>query len=424
MEGDKALHAWGVMDVLYDTDFPDIRTKCAIQSHDGGSILLIPREGGYLVRLYVDLGTVAEDDAGAVRRTPLETVVAKANEILHPYTIEVRDVAWSSVYEVGHRITDRFDDVLPEERGTRTPRVFIAGDACHTHSAKAGQGMNVSMQDGFNLAWKLGQVLSGRSPASLLDTYSEERQVVARNLIDFDREWSSLMAKRPEELGDPDEVSKFYVRTSEFPFGFMTEYTDSMITRETAGQELATGFPIGKRFKSERVVRVSDTNPLHLGHHARADGRWRLYAVADSAAPADAGSPLRGWAEWMLTAPGSPVAVHTPADADLDTLFDIKVIYQQGHHEFAITDAPEIFRSRSGPFQLADYERVFATDRRDPEIFDTVDIIETRGISRDGAVVVVRPDQYVAGVFSLADTASLAEFFRGHLLPAADTTAS
>ena len=76
----------------------------------------------------------------------------------------MRNVAWSSVYEVGHRLTDRFDDVLPEDLGTRTPRVFITGDACHTHSAKAGQGMNVSMQDGFNIGWKLGHVLEGRSP--------------------------------------------------------------------------------------------------------------------------------------------------------------------------------------------------------------------------------------------------------------------
>ena len=59
LEGDQALHAWGVMDVLAVTDFPDIRTKCAIQSHDGGNILLIPREGGYLFRMYVDLGEVS-----------------------------------------------------------------------------------------------------------------------------------------------------------------------------------------------------------------------------------------------------------------------------------------------------------------------------------------------------------------------------
>ncbi len=78
--------------------------------------------------------------------------------------------------------------------------MFIAGDACHTHSAKAGQGMNVSMQDGWNIGWKLGHVLEGRSPESLLATYSAERQVVAQNLIDFDKEWSTMMAKKPEEF--------------------------------------------------------------------------------------------------------------------------------------------------------------------------------------------------------------------------------
>ena len=128
------------------------------------------------------------------------------------------------------------------------------GDACHTHSAKAGQGMNVSMQDGFNLGWKLGHVLEGRSPESLLSTYSEERQVVAKNLIDFDKEWSTMMAKKPEEFENPSELEDFYVRTAEFPAGFMTQYEPSMLTAEATHQELATGFPIGKRFKSAPVV--------------------------------------------------------------------------------------------------------------------------------------------------------------------------
>ncbi|MEO7018028.1 MAG: FAD-dependent monooxygenase, partial [Leifsonia sp.] len=187
LAGDQANHAWGVMDTLAVTDFPDIRTKCAIQSGAGGNILLIPREGGYLFRMYVDLG------------------------------------------EVGHRLTDRFDDVTLDAVGTRTPRVFITGDACHTHSAKAGQGMNVSMQDGFNLGWKLAHVLDGRSPESLLSTYSAERQVIARNLIDFDKVWSSLMATRPEDLDDPSELEEFYTRTAEFPAGFMTQYPPSIL---------------------------------------------------------------------------------------------------------------------------------------------------------------------------------------------------
>ena len=146
--GASAAHAWAVMDTLAVTDFPDIRTKCAIQSQSG-SILHIPREGGHLFRMYVDLGEVAAGDNGAVRTTTVETAIEKANSILHPYTLDVKDVAWYSVYEVGHRLTDKFDEV--PEGDDRSPHVFITGDACHTHSAKAGQGMNVSMQDGFNL---------------------------------------------------------------------------------------------------------------------------------------------------------------------------------------------------------------------------------------------------------------------------------
>ncbi|MFF2030060.1 FAD-binding monooxygenase [Arthrobacter sp. NPDC058192] len=402
MAGDQANHAWGVMDVLASTDFPDIRLKCAIQSHDGGSILLIPREGGHLFRMYVDLGEVGPDDKGAVRSTSIEQIIAKANAIVHPYTLDVRNVAWHSVYEVGHRLTDRFDDVLPAELGTRTPRVFITGDACHTHSAKAGQGMNVSMQDGFNIGWKLGHVLEGRSPESLLSTYSAERQVVAKNLIDFDKVWSTLMAKKPEEFENPSELEDFYVRTAEFPAGFMTEYSPSLIVAEAAHQNLATGFPVGKRFKSAPVQRVCDTNPLQLGHQATADGRWRIYVFAD-AAPAGAQSPVADFAEWIANSPDSPLAA-TPSGADRDAWFDVKVIYQQDHTGVDIGAVPAAFKPEVGPFKLTYLEKVYGTDPK-------ADIFDLRGIDRGGAVVVVRPDQYVANVLPLTATAELAEFF-------------
>ena len=86
---------------------------------------------------------------------------------------------------------------------TRFPRVFIAGDACHTHSAKAGQGMNVSMQDTFNLGWKLAAVLRGTSSPTLLHTYSAERQAIAKQLIDFDREFARMFSAPPKEAGAP-----------------------------------------------------------------------------------------------------------------------------------------------------------------------------------------------------------------------------
>ncbi|MUK02490.1 3-hydroxybenzoate 4-monooxygenase [Vibrio cholerae] len=402
MQGDRANHAWGVMDVLAVTDFPDIRRKCAIQSGNGGSILLIPREGGHLFRMYVDLGETEPGGRGAVRSTTIEQIIAKANSILSPYTLDVRNVAWHSVYEVGHRLTDRFDDVLPEDLGSRTPRVFITGDACHTHSAKAGQGMNVSMQDGFNIGWKLGHVLEGRSPDTLLATYSAERQVVAQNLIDFDKQWSSLMAKRPEEFDDPSELEDFYVRTAEFPAGFMTRYEPSVLVSDARHQESATGFPVGKRFKSAVVTRVCDGVPMHLGHHATADGRWRIYVFADAAEPGP-GSGTARFADWVTSAPGSPLA-RTPSDRDADAWFDLKVVYQQDHTAVDIGAVPAVFTPSVGPFRLTDYEKVYAAD-------PSADIFDDRGLHRSGVVVVVRPDQYVATVLPLDATAELEAFF-------------
>lgn len=401
LAGEAANHAWGVMDVLAVTDFPDIRTKCSIQS-EAGNILLIPREGGYLFRMYVDLGEVGEDDHGAVRTTRIEQIIAKANDILHPYTLDVRNVPWHSVYEVGHRLTDRFDDV--EEPGSRTPRVFIAGDACHTHSAKAGQGMNVSMQDGLNIGWKLGHVLEGRSSESLLSTYSAERHIVASELIDFDRRWSTLMATKPEDLADPTELEDFYVRTAEFPAGFLTQYAPSLIVGEADFQDLATGFPIGKRFRSAPVERVCDTNPVQLGHHARADGRWRVYVFADAVAAGEAGI-VADLAAWLADSPDSPLA-RTPADADEDTWFDVKVVYQQDHTGVDLGRVPRVFLPRSGPYGLIDYEKVYAVDPR-------ADIFVERGLHREGAIVVVRPDQYVAAVFPLTGWDRLGAFFDG-----------
>ncbi|WP_137844412.1 FAD-dependent monooxygenase [Microbacterium sp. 2FI] len=406
--GAFAAHAWGVMDVLVNTDFPDWRTKCAINS-EAGNILHIPREGGYLSRMYIDLGEVAEDDDHRVRQTPIDEIIRRANAILHPYSLDVKQVAWHSVYEVGHRVTDKFDDVSVGEE--RAPRVFLTGDACHTHSAKAGQGMNVSMQDGFNLGWKLGHVLAGLSPAALLETYSAERQPVAQQLIDFDREWSALMARKPEEISDPQDLATYYLATAEFPSGFMTQYGPSMIVADADHQALAPGFPLGKRFQSVQVVRVCDGNVVHLGHHAKADGRWRIYAFADAPAAGEP-SALGEWAAW-LGSPEGPIARHTPVGADADAVFDVKVIYQQSFDDVDITRSPGVFLPQTGPLGLTDWEKVYAAGLTG---WNSADIFVERGLSRDGVVVVVRPDQYVAAVLPLSATADLSAFFARSLV--------
>ena len=67
--------------------------------------------------------------------------------------------------------------------GYRDGRVLLAGDAAHVHPPAGGQGLNTGVQDAVNLGWKLAQVVKGRSPESLLDTYHAERHPVGARVL-------------------------------------------------------------------------------------------------------------------------------------------------------------------------------------------------------------------------------------------------
>ena len=108
LHGDSANQAWGVMDVLAITDFPDMRIKSAIQSASEGSALIIPREGGYLVRLYIELDKLNENERVSSLNVTTDVLIAAAKRILHPYSLEVKEIAWWSVYEIGQRLCDKY----------------------------------------------------------------------------------------------------------------------------------------------------------------------------------------------------------------------------------------------------------------------------------------------------------------------------
>lgn len=407
--GDFANHAWGVVDMLAETDFPDIRLKAAIQSADEGNILLIPREGGYMVRLYVDMGDIDPDNREVFRNYTQQDVIAVAQRVLRPYTLDVRSVAWFAVYQVGQRVTDRFDDVPENQRGQREPRVFLAGDACHTHSAKAGQGMNVSMQDTFNLGWKLAAVLEGRSRPELLSTYNLERHAVGQGLIDFDKEWSKIMASPPKDAEhpdgvDPEHLEAYFVKSGRYTAGVATQYPagSTCLTGAGAHQTLARGYKVGMRFHSAPVIRVADAKPVQLGHAARADGAFRIYAFADAE-----GKRLGELLDFLWTSPNSPVRRFTPKHADIDSVIDVRAIYQKGHREIKVEELPPILLPRKGAFSLIDYEKAFA-----PGLKNVPDIFDLRGVDREkGAIVVVRPDQYIADVLPLNGHDELLAYF-------------
>lgn len=421
LHGDSANQAWGVMDVLAVTDFPDIRMKTAIHSANEGNILVIPREGGYLVRLYIELDKLKEDERVANRNITADQLVTAAQRILHPYTLEVKEIVWWSVYEIGQRLCDKFDDVPLEAVEQRLPHVFIAGDACHTHSPKAGQGMNVSMRDAFNLGWKLAAVLRGRCKPALLHTYTTERQTVAKELIDFDRQFARMFSAppkgSPDDQGDgvdPAEFQRYFVQQGRFTAGTAIQYYPSLISAEPTHQRLAKGFEIGMRFHSAPVVRLADAKPMHLGHVIEADGRWRLFAFAGTGDPTATDSRLRALCDFLAGSPQSPMRRYTPADADIDAVFDLRAVCQQGFRELSLDAFPTLLWPGKGHYGLRDYEKVFCADGAHGQ-----DIFELRGIERErGCLIVVRPDQHIAQVQPLDAHDELAAFFERFMIDA------
>jgi len=278
--------------------------------------------------------------------------------------------------------------------------------------------MNVSMQDTFNLGWKLAAVLRKRCAPKLLHSYSAERQAVAKELIDFDREWATILASQAKEGGaDPAATQNYFVRHGHYTAGTATHYRPSIISGEPVHQHLATGFVIGTRFHSAPVIRLADAKPVHLGHVVTADGRFRIFAFAGRKNPAAPNSAMSALCDFLCQSAESPLRKYTPSGADIDSVIDVRAVFQQGHRELAIETMPALLLPRKGRYGLCDYEKVFCSDRRDGQ-----DIFAMRGIDRDrGGVVIVRPDQYVADVLPLDAHAELAAFFDGFMLQAADS---
>lgn len=261
MVGNSTDAVWGVMDVYPRTNFPDIRKKVMIHS-PLGNIIIIPREGGSLTRFYVELaaGTQASE-------VQLEDLQRATSSILQPYQIDFVETAWWSAYAIGQRLADKF---------TYKDRAFLTGDACHTHSPKAGQGMNVSLQDGHNIGWKLAAVLNGNAKPTLLETYVSERQKVAAELIAFDESWTKLF-KTGNDAVTAQEVSERFIQAARYTAGLTSRYDDSaVIDNKRSAVGLGRNLKTGMRFPTTQVVRFCDAKQMQLARALPADGRWRL----------------------------------------------------------------------------------------------------------------------------------------------------
>ncbi|KAF1952795.1 FAD monooxygenase-like protein [Byssothecium circinans] len=252
---------WGVLDGVLDTNFPDIWSKVIIHSDKLGSILMIPRERN-LTRLYIELKSNTAETTLKEQQTQ-EFVQKRAREIMHPYKLEWKTVEWFGRYQVGQRVAATFTD--PERC------VFIAGDASHTHSPKAAQGMNTSMHDSWNLAWKLNFTVRELAKPILMETYEHERKKIAQDLIDFDYEHANAFA-----AGDPEALAANFTKNIAFISGYGVSYGANVLNVSSKGHNRGSLTP-GFLLPPAKVTRYIDANPVDIQTDIPALGQFRIY---------------------------------------------------------------------------------------------------------------------------------------------------
>jgi 2-polyprenyl-6-methoxyphenol hydroxylase-like FAD-dependent oxidoreductase len=160
--------------------------------------------GNGLYRAVVPAATVAED-----RAVP---------PTLEELRAQLRAYAGTDFGVHTPRWITRFTDATRLAEQYRAGRVFLAGDAAHVHPPLGGQGLNLGIQDSFNLGWKLAAEVNGWAPQGLLDSYHAERHPVAADVLTITRAQSELISPEPgpqavrrllAELMDFDDVSRF-----------------------------------------------------------------------------------------------------------------------------------------------------------------------------------------------------------------------
>jgi len=169
------------------------------------------------------------------------------------------------------RWLSRFGDATRQAERYRVGRVLLAGDAAHVHPPIGGQGLNLGIQDAFNLGWKLAAEVNGWAPDGLLDSYHTERHPVAADVLDTIRAQSELLSTEP----GPQAVRRLLAELMHFE-----EVNRHLIGKVTAigvRYDLGTGHDLlGRRLRDVRLARGRLYSLMHGGRGLLLDQTGRL----------------------------------------------------------------------------------------------------------------------------------------------------
>ncbi|KAJ5197423.1 hypothetical protein N7449_007902 [Penicillium cf. viridicatum] len=379
---DPTVHVWSVIDGVVKSDFPDMQMKCTIRS-PRGSCMIIP-QGNNRVRIYVQISPEEGKDLSA--SASQAKIQRMANEILSPYHVEWEYVDWHSTYHIGQGISQRY---------SLDNRIFIGGDACHTHSPKAGQGMNYGLLDSHNLAWKLHLVESGLMRPELLHTYEEERRAVASRLIEFDATYAGLFSSQNLSQQTNDEFVRIFKQNSLLTSGYGVEYPPNTLTQigETADDISLPSIPL------EREVPFNGS--FHVYVFAGEQHQHQQSALADLAAQL---SGQESVFSRVLNGPVEPDLSYESRHNPHSALCTFSILFNAVRASVEIGALPRFFL----PYRY----HIYSDDTRSRKSHPGGQGAAHAKLGfdpREGGVVVVRPDGYVGCIARLVEGGATAE---------------
>ncbi|KAJ5602279.1 hypothetical protein N7510_011813 [Penicillium lagena] len=265
--------------------------------------------------------------------------------------------------------------------------------------------MNVSIQDSYNLIWKLGAVITNGADPSILETYDSERRPVAKQLMDLDE--SLVQAYEKEENDTSSGIYEVREKYAGFMAGVDVTYSHStLITKgkENDNSNLARNMKPGMRLPSFLVVQICDGVPLHLAQKLASDGSWRVLVF-----PGDLSQPARmkalaNFADYFSKHSYLSHLQRIQSSELRCPIVELLLIQSCPRSAVNLLDFPELFH----PFDDImgwDYWKTFADDRDQA--------YNGYGIDKEGTgcLVLCRPDQHIAWIGSMEDTAGLDQYF-------------
>lgn len=395
-----AHETWAVADVWAETDFPDLRRHCTIWSPHGSCMLMPNRDNGF--RVYTQLGPEEVNSLNAIGLTnfskPLfpeinstllfEILQAHISTTLAPFTVQITKVAWISRYSVHQGLTSHFS--------SQFHRVFLLGDASHTHSPYTVQGMNSGIADAYNLTWKLALVAKGHAALGILDTYGTERQYIADEIIRHDIRcrkffpWAEL-----DNSPDSQSLSK---KIHGLMSGCEHRYLESPLVQYSVrchiDQDAVEPLTPGKRLHTMTLTRHVDGTVVDLLEVMPSIGRFHLVLFAGNLLHH---AVFQGLCNY-LTSSESPLSAFVPDSPlsnpasqhreigsvntrDGNQYLDVYLIHSTNHLDVELGQLPRFFESSKVFEDVGGFEHAIHG------------VHETAGV-----MALVRPDGYITMV--------------------------